>query len=202
MNKSTMLLIALILNILSFTASANTLSYSISVKKSTVIVNFSAVTQGEKVVKVEVLDDEGNEYKEVNFVVTTDKVEKIDLSSLEKGFYTFRMSFEDKVINREFKLSKSKRISMRDYTMRSSNRGIIVSFQGNIIKVETTNLLTENVSVVFRSDDGLDDLLYKASFIPGENSITNIDLRNLEVSQFILDVEANNVTYSEKITMF
>ncbi|KXX71881.1 DUF3244 domain-containing protein [Flammeovirga sp. SJP92] len=202
MKKLTILITTLILNVLSFTAIANDLSYSISVKKSIVSINFSSQIQDNKDVKIEIIDDEGNEYMEENFVVNADKIENIDLAILEKGTYTFKMSFEDKVVRREFKLSKSKRISLRDYSIQTRNRGIVVRMNGQMMKVETTNVLSENVNLVFKSPNGDDELLYETSFLSGENAITNIDLRTLGVSQFILNVVENDVTYTETITMF
>ncbi|MBD0403425.1 DUF3244 domain-containing protein [Flammeovirga sp. EKP202] len=204
MKKLTILIVTLLLNVLSFASFANDISYAISVKKSVVAINFSfsSLINDNKDVKIKVLDDEGHQFLEENLKVNASTLEEIDMSSLEKGTYVFKMTFEDKVVTREFKLSKSKRVSMRDYTMHTKNRGFVVKMQGTVMKVETTSVLTENVNLVFKSPSGDDELLYETSFLPGENAITSIDLRSLGVTQFILNVVENDVIYSDRITMF
>ncbi|NME68261.1 DUF3244 domain-containing protein [Flammeovirga aprica] len=202
MNKLTKLACTLVLSIFAFSAVANDLSYSITAKKSVVSIHFSNLLGTDKAVKVQVVDDEGNEFLEQDFTINSSKTENVDLEVLEKGVYTFKMTFEDKVVRREFRLSKSKRVSLRDYSMQSINRGIVVRMQGNIMKVETTSQLKEDVNLLFKSYTGGEELLYKVSFFSGENAITNIDLRPLGVSQFILNVVENNVTYTDEITMF
>ncbi|WP_044204313.1 DUF3244 domain-containing protein [Flammeovirga sp. OC4] len=202
MKKLTILIVTLLLNVLSIASFANDISYTISVKKSVVAINFSSLINENKDVKIKVLDDEGHQFLEENLSVNESTLEEIDMSSLEKGTYVFKMTFEDKVVTREFKLSKSKRVSMRDYTMHTKNRGFVVKMQGTVMKVETTSVLTENVNLVFKSPSGDDELLYETTFLPGENAITSIDLRSLGVTQFILNVVENDVTYSDRITMF
>lgn len=202
MNKLSLLLSTILLSFISFNASSNDLSYSLTVKKSIVKIDFKSVNKNLDEVLLEVLSETGEQLLSKKVEVSETLKAEFDVSSLEKGSYVFQMKFEDKEVKKRFKLSKSKRVSMRDYSLRTKNRAVIIIMNGSNLKIETTTTLKNNIDLSFLTSDGSERLLYEASFSSGKNTISNIDLRTLGEAQFILNYKEQGVTYTEKFIMY
>lgn len=201
MKNLTKLILTIILYSFLCNVSANDLSYKITTKKSTVLIDFMNSSGAQEEVTIQITNDDGEVYLEKQIQVSSKMKEEFNVSSLEKGEYVFKMKFENKILTKDFKLSSSKRISMRGYSMRTKDRSFIVSLSGQVMKIETNDYMKGNLQLKFKTSNGSEEI-YQASFSPGENNIASIDLRTLGVSQFVLDLSSSNATYTDTFTMF
>ncbi|AZQ61007.1 hypothetical protein EI427_01870 [Flammeovirga pectinis] len=133
-------------------------------------------------------------------IVTTGKVkEDINFKSLPEGQYTFKMTFEDKVMMRKFFVTPQKTAVMMNYQLTSSNQKFKIS-------VEEENLVliigkdVKGFIKVSLSDDQ-NGQIYNSKFIAGAKNVKRFDLSTLPSGNYNAEVEIDGVTYKDSFSI-
>ncbi|MBB6459490.1 DUF3244 domain-containing protein [Flammeovirga kamogawensis] len=133
-------------------------------------------------------------------IVTTGKVkEDINFKSLPEGQYTFKMTFEDKVMMRKFFVTPQKTAVMMNYQLTSSNQKFKISVEEENLVLIIGNDVKGFIKVRLTDEQG--DDIYHSKFVAGAKNVKRFDLSTLPSGNYNAEMEIDGVTYKDSFSI-
>ncbi|NME69923.1 hypothetical protein [Flammeovirga aprica] len=144
-------------------------------------------------------DKEGNIYHEKTIISTGKVKEDINLKSLPVGKFYFQMSFEDKVMTREFFVTPSKTAIMMNYTLTSQQEKFEVAVKDEDLYLMLNTKIKGFVKLKLKDEYG--ETIYSDKFLAGAKKYTKYELKDFPAGVYIIELELDNKKYIDSFSV-
>lgn len=147
-----------------------------------------------------VIEDAAGKIYTSKTVIASGKVkEDINFKSLPEGKYTFKMSFEDKMLVREFFVTPSNTAVMMNYQLASSNQKFKISVAQENLNIILGKNVEGFVKIKLLTVGG--DVVYNSKFVAGAKNVKRFDLSTLPTGTYTAELEIDGVSYSDSFSV-